>query len=179
MIERILPIIKDPEDYLTAISLFKADTPLTADEAGKLLAVYAKYQPQMEAETDPDFLKAGLAVDLLPGRAQEDAAVFAPLELGGATLDALFAAKKLVAGREELTNEAATSIVEQVQDETVLLPARVLLARIALDSMTGARNFVELQGEVRALAAFLTGIGAETLDRYTTLVGEVRQKCRN
>ena len=31
---------------------------------------------------------------------------------------------------------------------------------------------------IAALAAFLSGIGAGTLDRYTTLVGEVRMKCR-
>ena len=44
--------------------------------------------------------------------------------------------------------------------------------------MTGVYNFSELQGPVRVLAAFLTGLGAETLDKYTILVSEVKTKCR-
>lgn len=179
MIEHILPVIKDTADYLTALSLYKANEPLTSDEAAKLLAVYAKYQSQVENQDDLGFLKMCVAVDLLPGRTEEDAADFAALEIGSATLNTLFTAKKLVAGSEDLTTEAAARIVEQVQDETVLLPARVMLARIALDIMTGARNFVELQAQIRELAAFLTGISTETLDRYTTLVGEAWMKCRN
>ena len=35
MLEQFLPAIKDPGDYLTALSLFKADAPLTQEEAEK------------------------------------------------------------------------------------------------------------------------------------------------
>lgn len=175
MLEQFLPAIKDPADYITALSLFKVDAPLTAEEAEKLLAIYAKYQPEID---DPDYLRLCLAADLLPGRTEEDMADFAPLGLGEKNLDAIFAAKKMVTGTEDLEGEKAARIVEQVQDETVSLPARVLLARVALDYMAASRDCASMREQIAALAGFLTGCGTETLDRYTTLVGEVKVKCR-
>ena len=176
MLEQFLPAIKDPGDYLTALSLFKADAPLTAEEAEKLLAVYARYLPEAE---DPQYLKICLAADLLPGREREDAADFAPLELGEATLDALFAAKMVAAGKTDLTVQRAEEIAAVVRNGDAAMAARVLLARLALDAMSASREYVSLRGQIAELAAFLTGIGTQTLDRYTALVGEVRLKCRN
>lgn len=175
MLEQFLPAIKDPGDYLTALSLFKADAPLTAEEAEKLLAVYARYLPEAE---DPQYLKICLAADLLPGREREDAADFAPLELGEATLDALFAAKMVAAGKTDLTAQRAEEIVAMVQNEDAAMAARVLLARLALDAMSASRDFALLRQQVTELAKFLTGCGTELLDRYTVLAGEVRIKCR-
>ena len=175
MLEQFLPAIKDPGDYLTALSLFKADAPLTAEEAEKLLAVYARYLPEAE---DPQYLKICLAADLLPGREREDAADFAPLELGEATLDALFAAKMVAAGKTDLTVQRAEEIVATVQNEEAAMAARVLLARLALDAMSASRDFALLREQVTGLARFLTGCGTELLDRYTVLAGEVRIKCR-
>ena len=181
MLEQFLPAIKDPGDYLTALSLFKADAPLTAEEAEKLLAVYARYLPEAE---DPQYLKICLAADLLPGREREDAADFAPLELGEATLDALFAARMVAAGKTDLTAQRAEEIVAMVQNEafpqelSVGEEARVLLARLALDAMSASRDFALLRRQVTELAKFLTGCGTELLDRYTVLAGEVRIKCR-
>ena len=176
MLEQFLPAIKDPGDYLTALSLFKADAPLTREEAEKLLAVYARYLPEAE---DPQYLKICLAADLLPGREREDAADFAPLELGEATLDALFAAKMVAAGKTDLTVQRAEEIAAVVRNGDAAMAARVLLARLALDAMSASREYVSLRGQIAELAAFLTGIGTQTLDRYTALVGEVRLKCRN
>lgn len=175
MLEQFLPAIKDPGDYLTALSLFKADAPLTREEAEKLLAVYARYLPEAE---DPQYLKICLAADLLPGREREDAADFAPLELGEATLDALFAAKMVAAGKTDLTVQRAEEIVAAVQNEEAAMAARVLLARLALDAMSASRDFALLREQVTGLARFLTGCGTELLDRYTVLAGEVRIKCR-
>ena len=175
MLEQFLPAIKDPGDYLTALSLFKADAPLTAEEAEKLLAVYARYLPEAE---DPQYLKICLAADLLPGREREDAADFAPLELGEATLDALFAARMVAAGKTDLTAQRAEEIVAMVQNEDAAMAARVLLARLALDAMSASRDFALLRQQVTELAKFLTGCGTELLDRYTVLAGEVRIKCR-
>ena len=175
MLEQFLPAIKDPGDYLTALSLFKADAPLTAEEAEKLLAVYARYLPEAE---DPQYLKICLAADLLPGREREDAADFAPLELGEATLDALFAAKMVAAGKTDLTAQRAEEIVATVQNEEAAMTTRVLLARLALDAMSASRDFALLRQQVTELAKFLTGCGTELLDRYTVLAGEVRIKCR-
>ena len=175
MLEQFLPAIKDPGDYLTALSLFKADAPLTREEAEKLLAVYARYLPEAE---DPQYLKICLAADLLPGREREDAADFAPLELGEATLDALFAARMVAAGKTDLTAQRAEEIVAMVQNEDAAMAARVLLARLALDAMSASRDFALLREQVTGLARFLTGCGTELLDRYTVLAGEVRIKCR-
>lgn len=173
MIEYILPTIKDPADYITALSLFKAEAPLTGAEADTLLSLYAKYSDKI---ADRGFAKLCLAVDLLPGRTRENAADFAALELGD-DLEALFSAQELLHGKE-LTAEQAEAVAAQVTGGGASEAARTVLARIALDVMTGVYNFSELQGPVRVLAAFLTGLGAETLDKYTILVSEVKTKCR-
>lgn len=176
MLERFLPVIKDPADYITALSLFRVDAPLTAEEAERLLAVYAKYLPDTE---DPDYCKVCLAADLLPGRTGEDRAAFAPLELGDETLDALFEVKSVASGREDVAGERAERIVQIVRDGRVALPVRILLARAALDNMAASRDIAALREQVAALAQFLTGCGEETLERYTALVGEVKLKCRS
>lgn len=68
MIDHILPVIKEPADYITALSLYRAD-PLTAAGAGKLLEILAKYQGVDGAGEDMEYLKLCLAVDLLLGGA--------------------------------------------------------------------------------------------------------------
>lgn len=173
MIEYILPAIKDAGDYISALSLFKADAPLTGDEADTLLSLYTKYSDKI---TDQSYAKLCVAVDLLPGRGRDDAADFASLELGD-DLEALFSAQELLLG-QEVTAEQAESVATQVTVGTASEAAKTVLARVALDVMTGAHNFSELQVAVRALAAFLTGLGAETLDKYTVLVSEVKTRCK-
>lgn len=173
MIEYILPVIKDAEDYISALSLFKADVPLTNDEADALLSLYAKYSDKI---IDRDYGKLCLAVDLLPGRGREDADDFAALELGD-DLEALFSAQELLCG-QDLTLNRAETVVAQVTEGKAGDGVKIVLARVALDVMTGAHNFSELQGPVRMLAAFLTGLGAETLDKYTILVSEVKTRCK-
>ena len=174
MLEQFLPAIKDPGDYLTALSLFKVDAPLTNEEAGKLLEVYARYLPETD---DPEYCRICLAADLLPGR--EAPADFAALELGDATVAALLEARDIIAGKAEVDGGRAKHIAEMVKEEAASLPARVLLARGALDVMAGSRDVASLRGEIAALAGFLTGCGTEVLDLYTPLVGEVRIKCRS
>lgn len=174
MLEQFLPAVKDPGDYLTALSLFKAGQPLTSEEAENLLAVYAKYLPETD---DPEYCKICLAADLLPGR--EDPADFDALELGEATVAALLEARDIIAGKVELGADRAKGIADMVKNEAVLLPVRVLLARGALDIMAGSKDVASLRGEIAVLAEFLTGCGTEVLDRYTPLVGEVRIKCRS
>lgn len=174
MLEQFLPAIKDPGDYLTALSLFKADAPLTAEEAEKLLAVYAKYLPETG---DPEYCRVCLAADLLPGRT--DGADFAALELGDAALSALFSARDIITGRVETDAARIGSVLEMVNDSAVPLPIRVLLARGTLDAAAASREIAAMRREISALADFLTGCGAGVLDRYTALVGEVRMKCRN
>lgn len=53
-----------------------------------------------------------------------------------------------------------------------------MLARAALDAISGSRDFSGLREQAAALAAFLTGLGPEVVDRYSVLLGEVRMKCR-
>lgn len=174
MLEQFLPNIKDPADYITALSLFKVDAPLTAEDTEKLLELYRKYLPEVD---DPEYLKICLAADLLPGR-ELDSPDFAPLELGRDNLAALFTAKGIVSGATEMNEQQAAAIVVQVKDEAAALPVRILLARVALDSMTVARNVAALREPISELAAFLTNCDTDVLDRYTVLVGEVRLKCR-
>ena len=174
MIERILPAINNAEDYLSALSLFKADAALDSEEAEKLTSLYVKYSDQV---SDLGYAKLCLAVDLLPGRTRENAADFAALELGE-DLNVLFDTQELLNG-VELTAEQAGSVTEQVTDGSASEAVKAVLARVGLDVMTRAVNFSELQEPVRVLAAFLTGLGTEKLDKYTVLVREVYQKCRS
>ncbi len=175
MLEQFLPAIKDPADYIAALSIFKMDAPLTGEEATTLLALYAKYLPGVE---DPEYLKVCLAVDLLPGRDEANREDFAALELKDGELNALFTARDIAAWRKDMTPELAGAVLGTVTDEALALPVRVLLARAALDAAAGSRNFAAMREQIASLAAFLTGVGTEALDRYTALVGEVRLKCR-
>lgn len=175
MIEKLLPIISDPEDYISALALFKAEPPLTGEEADRLRAIYEKYYP---IPGEPEFAAVCVAVDLLPGRTEADKAVFAPLKLGENNLHALFLAKGILSGKHDPTVESAGEIVALVQGEKLNMAVRVLLARAALDMLSGAGNYVELYQQIISLAEFLTGCGPEVLDRYTILVGEVRSKCK-
>lgn len=175
MIEKIMPDLKDAGEYTTALAMFR-ETPLTGEETDRLLKIYADFQP--ERGEDTDFLKLCLAADLLAEHPSADAGFFAALELSGAALAALFTAQKiLTTGWIMESGDTAALAVEQVLDESACLPSRVLLARVALDVMIGARNFADIQAQIRTLAAFLSSLDTETLDRYTTLVTEVRTRC--
>ena len=175
MIDQVLPKIKDSADYMAAMAVFKPDAPLTEEEADKLLAVCARYLPEYAEDTG--FLKVGLAVDLLPGRSAEDAEYFKPLKLNSATLDVLFTAQKIVSMSGAVTAENAGAITAAVKDENADLPARVILARVALDSAASARDIASMRQDIFALAAFLTNCGGELMDRCTELVREVKTKC--
>ncbi len=74
--------------------------------------------------------------------------------------------------------EQAQNAAALAADEALSVPVRVLLARIALDEMADSRLFVDLRPQIAALAEFLTGCGAEVLERYTPLAREVKTKCR-
>lgn len=175
MIEYALPSIENSEDYITAMTPFRPGQPMTAEEADKLLDVYEKYVLKVE---DREFAKLYAAVDLLPGRTEADADVFAPLALGEENLTALFLTREIIFGKAP-DGEEAGKLVEMVQGGALSEPVRVLLARAALNSMVAARNFVELQPQIRALAGFLVNCGAELLGRYTILIKEIKLKCQS
>ncbi len=175
MIEYILPAIIDSEDYISALAVFKTGAGLEAEEVRKLLSLYTKYSDQVN---DPEAAKLCLALDLLPGRTREDAADFAALELPKDDLEALFLMRELMTGRKELTGEIADTIVAVVTEGVLTRPVDILLARAALDAISGSRDFSGLREQAAALAAFLTGLGPEVVDRYSVLLGEVRMKCR-
>ena len=132
----------------------------------------------MPGGEDATYARACLAVDLLSGRTEEDRAYFAPLELGEGNLNALFAAQSLLERNKEVSKEEIQAIAALVQDETLDLYARVVLARTALNIVGYSRNFVRIRAEINTLADFLTGCGSEVLDKYIDLVTEMRYKCR-
>lgn len=175
MLDRFLPMVKDPADYLTALSLFKTGSALSTEEADKLLAVYAKYLPDSE---DQDYMKLCLAADILPGRSSQDRGLFAALGLSEAELDALFLCRDLVIEDVELSDSYAGDVVRQALDETVMLPLRIMVARIALDRMVASEAYADLHGQISDLAAFLTACGAEAMEKYGPLIREVKLKCR-
>lgn len=174
MLDKFLPEIKDTEDYLAVLSLFRMNGPLGKEEAEKLLDIYARY---LEAGDDPAYIKVCLAVDMLPGRTMDNAADFEALDLGDGDLRALFAARGLIYKKMEAEARDVLDAVEQIHSDTLSMPVKVLLARTALDAVAASRNFAAMREQAAALAEFLTGCGTEILDRYTGLAGEVRMKC--
>lgn len=174
MLRDFLNQMEDQGDYIAALALLRRDGALTDEEAGRLFELYEKYVPEA---ADPDYVRACLAVYLLPGRSRADLADFAPLGLLDGELEALFSAAALTRG-EGLTAEQARDAAALAADETISLPVRVLLARIALDEMADSPHFVDMRPQIAALAEFLTGCGAEALERYTPLAREVKLKCR-
>lgn len=175
MLDRFLPMVKDPADYLTALSLFKTGPALSTEEADKLLAVYAKYLPDSE---DRDYMRLCLAADILPGRDIQERGAFAALALSEAELDALFLCRDLVVEDVELSDSYAGDIVRRTQDEALMLPLRVMLARIALDRMVASEAYASLRTQIAELAALLTECGAEAMEKYGPLIREVKLKCR-
>ena len=164
MLGRFLQTITDPEDYLAAIATLQPE-PMTQESAAKAMQVYAKYLPH---GTEPGHAKLCMAVDLMVGRTEEENAFFAPLGLN---------AKEILDNKSGGTHPQAQEILEQVQDSTLHLAARVTLARCALDAMAARWDIVEFQEEIAALSGFLTGCGSEAMDKYSDMIREVRLQC--
>lgn len=175
MIEYMLPCIRDAGDYLTALALFRAGSPLTSEEVEKLVEIYQKYSREAE---DPALTRLCLALDLLPGRARENGADFAALELLEDDLEALFLTKELTTGKAELTGEIASAVVAAVSGGLLTRPLDILLARTALDMMPGSFDFGGFREQAASLAAFLTGLGPEVMEKYTVFMEEAQRKCR-
>ncbi len=173
MIDQILPIIGDPKDYMAALSILKSDESPSKDEVDSLLAVYAKY-----LDADQDYSRVCVALDLLRIHKRKDKQDFSALELGDETLDALFFAYDMPAGLLNVPVDTANEIVLKIKDERISISVRILLARLALDTMSGALNFAEIQPQIRELAEFLMSVGTETLNHCSVLAREVRMKCR-
>lgn len=173
MLGRFLQTITDPEDYLAAIATLQPE-PMTQESAEKAQQVYAKYLPH---GTEPGHAKLCMAVDLMVGRTEEENAFFAPLGLNAKELHALFAAREILDNKSGGTHPQAQEILEQVQDSTLHLAARVTLARCALDAMAARWDIVEFQEEIAALSGFLTGCGSEAMDKYSDMIREVRLQC--
>ena len=174
MLGRFLQGITEAEDYLAAIAAFQSSGPMTREEAQRVLEVYARYLPN---GTEPGYARVCLAVDIMAGRTEEDAAFFAPLELEEGELTALFAARAVAGDKPGGSLKKAQELVKQVENEALSLAARVILARCALDSMAARWDLGKIRSEVAALSRFLTGCGSEVMDRYSDVIREVRLQC--
>ena len=78
MIEYILNALntreeKSQEDYITALAAFRGGGALEEEEAEKLAGIYEKYSRDA---AHPELARLYMALDMLPGRSREDAAVF-------------------------------------------------------------------------------------------------------
>ena len=182
MIEQILTTLgddKNQKDYVTALSMFQTGAPLKKPEADKLAALYEKYGTDA---AHPELARLYMAVDLLPGRSREDAAVFAPLGLQEADLSALFTAKETaVMLRKEETPDTDTvdAAVAAATDGSLSKPVALFLARSLLNGLAWRWDFGGFRSQAAALAAFLIGEGEETMAEYEIFAEEMRRKCRN
>lgn len=172
MLAKILSEMKGLEDYKAIVPLLRSGCALTAEEAERLLEVCARHMPEI---TSQDEWKVHIAVDLMPGRGREDADDFAALELGEKNLDALFTAREVFGSNNPGTY--ADAVVETLEDDGVLLPVRMLLARIALDRMSMGLDFAQLREKLKVMAEWLITHGEE-LERYNDLIAEAQWRFR-
>ena len=176
MLDYAIKNITNAADYVNALSLYNRSTPLTEEQVEALLSLYVSYTN--ENITDREYARFFLAVDLLPECAGDDFTELDPVGLTEPDRSALLRLREIVSG-PEWTPEEAQTVVDSVQGGTLSEPMQVALARGALDAMVRAYNYLELRGQIVALAEFLIGCGTSTLDKYTVLVREVYQKCRS
>lgn len=182
MIEQILTTLgdeKNQKDYVTALTMFQTGVPLTEPEADRLAGLYEKYGTDVD---HPELARLYMAVDLLPGRSREDAAIFAPLGLREEDLSALFTAKETaVMLRKEETPDTDTvdAAVAVATGDTLSKPVALFLARSLLNGLAWRWDFGGFRTQAAALAAFLIGEGEETMTEYEIFMEEMRGKCRN
>lgn len=171
MIEKILPAIRDGADYIKALTLFRAQAPA---DAAELVGIYTKYAQGIEnAATAAIYV----AVDLLPGRGEDDTEDFTALGLSSADIDAMFRAKVIATGQNALSQADVDSVVATISGN-VSEPLKALLARLTLDALVSQDDLGDFSEQVSVLADYLTGLGDEKMDEYTSLVSEVRMKFR-
>ena len=172
MIEYILNALntreeKSQEDYITALAAFRGGGALEEEEAEKLAGIYEKYSRDAE---HPELARLYMALDMLPGRSREDAAVFAALGLPQEDLDALFTAREMSA---QLTEK-------EPPDEDVLEAAiDLFLARVLLNDLAWRWDFGGFRQQAARLAEFLIAAGPEVMTEYTIFLEEAGKKCRN
>lgn len=176
MIERILPNINDPADYIDALALLKADTIPATEEWDGLLALYTKYLPE-EDSGDRDYVILCLALDLMIANGNAEKADFDGRRLSKYDLDALFWVWELVGVKEDVDLPKAKAVTELAQEGQLSETARILLARTALDAMAASRNYLDMRAQIAEMAEILTGSDTARLDRCTRLLREVRYKC--
>lgn len=181
MIRKILKEIRDPADFSAALTLLKQvgpDAALTDRDWEALLELYTRYMPEEDKAGGPDFVRLCLAADAMMVMPQADKEQFAALGLGPDETDALFRVRELAAGQEDLSAPQAQELAELAGNDALSDPARTVLARAALDGMVCSRYYPELREQTALLAEYLSGRGAEELDRCTELLSEVRSRCR-
>lgn len=174
MLKDFLNMVSDPEDYIAVLTIFRKDETLTDEEVRRLVQLYEKYLPWA---ADVDYVRCCLAVHLVPGRSRANWTDFDSLGMLDGELEAVFTAVSIAQG-DGMSMDLAQDVATLVSDKALSVPARVLLARIALDEMADSPHFVEMRPQIAVLAEFLTECGAEVLEHCTSLVREVKMKCR-
>lgn len=169
MIEKIIPSLKNAEDYQAAMYVLRDGTPLTKEEADKLAALYQKYGPE-----DPELARLFVALDMMPGRGREDAGYFAGLELPEGELEALFLIKDIASAQEMPDEEEVNRILGHIGKYNT--PVNLLVARTLLNRISGQWNFGGMWRQASELAEVLAG--CPDLEKYAVLMMEVQKKCR-
>ena len=184
MIEYILKALntreeKDQTDYITALTAFREDSALEENQVEKLTEIYEQYGRDT---AHPELSRLYMALDLLPGRSREDAAVFATLGLNQADLDALFTAREMstkLTEREMPDKEALDAAVETATGGSLSRPVDLFLARVLLNDIAWRWDFGGFRHQAAELAGFLIEAGVDTMNAYTIFMEEAGKKCRN
>lgn len=184
MIEYILNALntreeKSQEDYITALAAFRGGGALEEEEAEKLAGIYEKYSRDA---AHPELARLYMALDMLPGRSREDAAVFAALGLPQEDLDALFTAREMSAQlteKEPPDEDVLEAAIEAATGGALSRPIDLFLARVLLNDLAWRWDFGGFRQQAARLAEFLIAAGPEVMTEYTIFLEEAGKKCRN
>lgn len=179
MIEYILRNIKEQNDYMTALAMFRIDEPLTEAEVKELIPLYQKYG---QDTAHPELAKQYMALDLMPGRGREDITYFTPLSLPEDNLSMLFLAKETITllKKDEAPDvDVVDAAVASAINGSAARPIDIFLARSILNYLPLRWDFGGFRKQAAELAAFLISTGASTMIEYELFLGEAWNKCRN
>ncbi len=166
--------ITDQSAYTDLLAVLRRDIELDAGTVERLVALYREHGQGVNSDEEA---RLRIAVDMLPGRERCDMADFSGIGLAENSLDALFTAQEILIRADEFNTDGAQKILDTVEDESIDLTLRAALARIALDAMMGARNFGAVVEQVGELAAFLSQLETDEMEKCAELVMEVNHKC--
>lgn len=172
MIEYFLSAIKNPDEYLKALSILTYDKPISLEDADAFLTLYRKYLPNIK---EMDFLRVSLAVDMLQDKTSENISDLKAIGLTDKTLNALLYCKLTIISETRFSEELFTNTLAIVNSRDIPLVVRVMCCRAALNRLQQSTNI--WFSSIKELAKFIQDQTPEVVERGLTLLYHLQSHC--